>query len=261
MHRIQFKLGFILLILAGFILVKPSSAFSQTEIPRHVKNKLKRDAARLSIRMDAGSDDPSMMDIGISVRQSEMIYGILKSIYLSDSPEAKRVNDCRIGVAANIPIERFELVYDKDTDWAASLNDGIFEVESGEVADLIDDYDLVITENYNWDGEHGVIILESPKLYNIAALAQKFLGLPGVHEVNYGDDKKAKDEDIIFSRVEGGWEITFEKQWDQIIKTPKAHTWVFRFMEGDSTVNFIQETGDDLPDWMGCQLITSLGTD
>ncbi len=229
-------------------------------IPKNMERKLRKDAARIAIRMESQGDELVMQSVEIPKKKSSLIYDILATIYLSDISEARRVFDCNVRASSDIAIDKFWIVYRKDADWAELLGEGVSEAE-GEVGDLMEDYELFITKKRNWDSEHDIITIESAQLYNIAALSNKFMGIEGVEEVKVNNSTNAldtKSDDIQLNRSENKWMMKFIRNWSEIGGTTKSHTWSFAIEQELSSVEFKGEEGDDFPDWMRCQVYSSI---
>ncbi len=224
----------------------------QKDIPKHIERKLKRDATRLAIRLEAQGEDLSLQKIEISQKKTKEIYNLLVSIYQSDLPEAATVFNCNIRAATSIAIDKFWVVYDKNADWANALLDDVYEVE-GKVSDLIDEYDLFITDKKTWDDSHDMLTIESTTLYNIEALAQKFQGIDGIHKIITNNLDMAPDSDIDLSFKNGNWHISFIRKWSSL-QDKKSHSWNF-LIDQEGKVNLVDEKGDELPMWMQCELL------
>ncbi|MGK0388987.1 MAG: hypothetical protein ACI94Y_001721 [Maribacter sp.] len=222
-------------------------------IPKHVSRKLKRDAARIAIRMEARGEDLSLQKVEISSTKANAIYGLLTNIYEMGNIKSVRVFDCNIRAATNIAIDKFWIIYDKDASWAKSLNNGVYEAD-GKVGELFEDYDLFITEKKNWNERENIITIESAKLYNMMALAEKFKEKAGIVDVITQNSEMKPDSDIEVSFTEGYWNVSFVKKWSSL-KNAKSHTWLFRIKKSTQKVEFVEEFGNDVPDWMSCQLL------
>ncbi len=214
--------------------------------------KLKRDAARVAIRLEAQGDDLALQSIEIPQKKARLVYDLLVNIYESGLNEANTVYDCNIRAATDIAIDKFWIIYDRDAAWAASLNDGVYEAD-GAIGDLMDDYDLFITKKKTWNEDQDIITVESAILYNMNALVQKFEGKSGVVDiVTYNSDMKP-DSDIDIEYRNEHWNISFTKKWSSLRDT-KSHSWNFNVSESSMKASFDGETGDQMPDWMRCQL-------
>lgn len=222
-------------------------------IPKNTSRKLKRDAARIAIRMEARGEDLSLQKVEIPSKKASAIYGLLTNIFEYGNAESTRVFDCNIRAATDIAIDKLWIIYDKDASWAKSLNNGVYEAD-GKVGELLEDYDLFITKKKNWNERQNIITIEAARLYNMMALAEKFKGLEGIVDVVTRNAEIKPDSDIEVSFTEGYWNISFVKKWSSL-RNVKSHTWMFRIKESTQKVEFVEEFGDDIPDWMSCQLL------
>lgn len=227
------------------------------EIPKHVSRKLKRDAARLAIRMESRGEDLSLQRIEIPQNKANLIYNILASIYISGEEEATTVFDCNIRAATDIAIDKFWIIYEKDASWASALNDGVYEAD-GDVGDMMGEYELFITEKKAWNESQNIITIESAKLYNILALSQKFQGEDGIVDIVTHNSDMKPDSDIEITFRDELWNVSFIKKWSSL-KDTKSHSWLFKIKESVTDAEFEKESGDDMPDWMRCQLISAGG--
>ncbi len=225
-----------------------SSDKGKQTVPKYIERKLKRDAARLAIRMIAQGEDLSLIQVEVPKKEAKEIYDVLVSIYNSKLDKAEEIFNIDMRVATNIPIDKFWLIYEKDADWASELKNGETEV-SGDIEDLIDEYDLFISDPKNWDEEHGVITINSVSLYNMTALAQKFTSISGVSQIHTHDPDIAPDFDIDIKKTGNVWEVSFTETWSSI-NGPKSHTWKFNVTsDASNKVEFLEEFGDDPPLW------------
>jgi hypothetical protein len=246
-----------ILLLGLFILAFMSMSLTTDNylIPKHVSRKLKRDAARIAIRMEARGEDLSLQKVEISSEKANTIYGLLTNIFEIGNTESVRVFDCNIRAATNIAIDKFWIIYDKEASWATSLKNGVYEAD-GKVGELLEDYDLFITGKKNWNEKENIITIESAKLYNMMALAEKFKGKIGIVDVVTRNSEMKPDSDIEVSFTEGYWNVSFIKKWSSL-RNAKSHSWLFRIKESTQKVEFVEEFGDDVPDWMSCQLLAA----
>lgn len=225
----------------------------ESEIPKHISRKLKRDAARLAIRMESQGEELSLQSIEIPQKKANTIYNLLAGIYDSGIGEASTVFDCNIRAATDIAIDKFWIIYEKDASWANSLSEGIYEAD-GDIGDLMDDYELFITEKKVWNESQNIITIESAKLYNMIALVQKFQGEEGIIDVVTNNSDMKPDSDIRVSFREESWNISFIKKWSSMGDT-KSHSWTFKLNESGGDIKFVEAKGDEMPDWMRCQMI------
>lgn len=221
-------------------------------IPKHIARKLKRDAARLAIRMEADSPTSPYSEIEIPQDKAKTIFNLLEGIYDSGYSEATMVFDCNIRAATDIAIDRFWIIYEKDIDWAASFNYGEYEAE-GAMGDLLDEYELLVTEKKSWNESQDIITIESTQLYNMLALVKEFEGLDGVLDIVTHNSDMKPDSDIELTYNDKIWTVSFIKKWSSL-KDTKTHTWSFEVHGSTLKTEFKGETGDIIPEWMRCEL-------
>lgn len=230
-------------------------SFGQQSVPNHIRRKLKRDAARLAIRMDAQGSDLSLQRIAIPTREANFIYDLLIDVYNSDLDESNKVFDCNIRAATDVSIDKFWIIYDKNVAWASDIEDGIFDA-SGEMGDLLDEYDLFITNKNIWKEGQNILTIEAAKLYNIEALVQKFQHIEGLLDIVTHNTDSKPDSDIKISKIANEWRVSFEKKWTSI-QGQRSHVWTFKINDQSKKVKFVTETGDDIPEWMQCQILVA----
>lgn len=237
----------------AFVFMSMNIEYSDLSIPKHIARKLKIDAARLSIRMEWEGVKVSEQNVEISSKKANLIYNVLVAVYESGSSEAQRVMDCNIRASSDIAIDRFWIVYEKNVSWAPeSHNDENYEA-SGNIGDLLDEYDLVITKKKRWNDLHEIITIESRQLYNIKALIEKFKGEEGVQDVFPKNSDLKADSDIEISLKDGEWYVSYIKKWSSL-KDSRSHKWEFEVNQSNYKSKFLGESGDIIPDWMSCEL-------
>lgn len=214
--------------------------------------QLKRDAARLVLRMEANNEDFRYLPIQIQEANISSIFKVLKAVKTSNISAAKSINNCKIHALPQPSIDQFILVYQKDIDWAAPLKEGINETESDAINDLLDEYDLFISNHINWNAQLDAITIQSHKPYNMAALAQAFDQIEGVEQVDYGA-KQSDGNDIQINQSGKDWLVTYFLRWGSCMNgCNNVHSWTFRVSpKGKTTLE--EEKGDEIPTWMRCE--------
>ncbi len=225
----------------------PNIGLEDQNTPKHIVRKLKRDAARLAIRLNAQGDDPALLQIQVPEKKAQEIFEILLSIYNSKLKEADTVFNANLRVATDIPIDKFWIIYNRNAEWASDLAEGVSEV-TGEMDDLLEEYDLFITDKKSWDEQNDMITIESAKLYNMSALAQKFGHLDGVDKIHTHDPDVSPDFDIDLNNKNGVWTVSFTRYWSSLQNT-KSYKWTFK-VTSEKAVEFVSSSGDEIPDWM-----------
>ena len=224
--------------------------FGNTDIPKSLERKFKRDAARLALRINAEREELRYQNITIPRDLMDNFYGILSNIYLRDET-AKSIAKCNVHTFPNPSIDHFVVIFDKNVSWAEPLRQGISETSSEDINDLLDEYDLIIEKHVNWNDTQDAITIRSKEPLNMAALANEFYNVEGVAEIDLGIPKVGGN-DIEVQRVSGGWEINYVLKFGSYISGGgKKHIWKYRAGD-DGSVQFIAEEGDAVPSWMKC---------
>lgn len=237
-------------VLVGHTINDATAAVS--EIPKRLERKFKRDAARLVLRMESQKEDLRYLNIDIPKSSIDNVYKILTEIYLSDET-AKSIADCNVHTFPNPSIDHFVLIFERDTEWAEPLQSGITETDSDEINDLLNTYDLVIEKHVQWNDTQDAITIRSAEPLNMAALANEFYNVDGVIEIDFGQPK-VTGNDIQLRPVPDGWEVQYILKFGSYINgNGKSHSWMYRF-DKSGQVKFVSETGDDVPEWMRCEI-------
>ncbi len=220
------------------------------EIPKRLERKLRRDAARLALRLEAEKEDLRYLGISIPQQNVQMIFSILSKIYLEDET-AKSIAKCNIHTFPNPSIDQFVIIYERDIDWAEPLLDGINETDSDEFNDLLDEYELIIDKHVPWNDTQDAITIRSKEPMNMAALSNEFYNIEGVEEIDLGIPKVVGN-DIVLSRIATGWEIQYLLKFGAFGSGGgKEHIWTYEASD-DGTIKFIDEVGEPIPTWMRC---------
>jgi len=235
---------------ADFVNNTGNSANVSNEIPKTLSRKFRRDAARLALRLEAKKEDLRYQNVIIPPDNSENIYDMLANIYLLDET-AKSIERCNIHTFPNPSIDHLVVVFERDIDWAAPLQEGISETESDEINDLLNDYDLIIEKHVMWNDDADAITIRSKEPLNMAAIANEFYNIEGVIDIDFGTPKIGGN-DINLLRIDGGWEIQYVLRFGSYINGKgKVHIWKYHALD-NGDIKFISEGGDPVPEWMRC---------
>lgn len=225
----------------------------QTEIPKRLERKFRRDAARLALRINAEREDLRYQGIPIPRQNIDNFYNILSGIYLGNET-AKSIAKCNVHTFPDPSIDHFVVIFEKSVDWAEPLRQGISETSSDDINDLLDEYDLIIEKHVQWNDTQDAITIRSKEPLNMAALANEFYNVDGISEIDLGIPK-AGGNDIQLRRVQDGWEVEYILRFGSYISGEgKAHTWNYKALD-DGTIRFISESGDEIPSWMRCNFV------
>lgn len=222
-----------------------------------LKERYKKDAARLALKVIAKDKPLTEVNVTIPDDISSSIYQSLLAIHLSDLKKAKEVtNHHRIHTAYIPSIDRLVIIYDRNADWAKSLRAGDNKTTNPKIEAFCTKYSLKISTHFNWDESLNGFNLVADKPINMAALVKDFQAIPEIKLVDLGmpsGDEKTKStkndaNDISIQEINGKWIIDFEVKFG--LKSEKKHIWSFRVDPKTKKVEFLEEKGEALPDWM-----------
>ena len=248
---------FLVLALALFVPMgstvqaQPSERTVLNDIPTRIDRKLRRDAARLTLRLQQSTEDLRYQSVVIPGSTVDHLYQVLATVY-SQNELARSVAECNVHTFPNPSIDHFVLIYDKDVAWASLLRDGISETTNRELNDLLDEYDLVIEKHVQWDDTQDALTIRSRRPMNISALAMQFEEIEGVNKTDLGIPR-LRGNDILVERSSGGWTITYLLRFGAPIGgSGKEHRWIFECSDSFQST-FVREEGDDIPSHLRCQ--------
>jgi hypothetical protein len=218
---------------------------NKSGLPTSLDRQLRRDAARLALRLEGEKEDVRFLPVVISRDNINGIYKAIYNIYTTDEA-GKSIARCNIHTFPNPSIDHLVVIYRRDAPWAAPLRQGITETTNKDLNQLLDQYDLAIERSMQWNDTQDAMTLRSKEPLNMAALADRFRDIGGVMQTDLSSPKLGGN-DIKARRVQGGWEIDFVLS----ISGNKQHTWKFKATDSGQTT-LLKETGEPLPDWMKC---------
>jgi hypothetical protein len=214
-------------------------------LPSSLDRQLRRDAARLALRLEAEKEDVRFLPVTISRDNINSIFRAISNVYTTDET-GKSIARCNIHTFPNPSIDHLVVIYRRDAPWAAPLRQGITETTNKELNQILDQYDLAIERSMQWNDTQDAMTLRSKEPLNMAALADRFREIPGVMQTDLSSPKLGGN-DIKARRVQGSWEIDFILS----IGGNKQHIWKFRVLDNGQT-SLLKEMGEPLPDWMRC---------
>ncbi|MEM9918491.1 MAG: hypothetical protein AAF990_10370 [Bacteroidota bacterium] len=222
----------------------------QSEIPKRLTRKFRRDAARLALRIEAKNEDLRYQNIVIPQNTIEKFFEILTSIYVN-SETGKSIAKCNIHTYPNPSIDHLTIIFQRNVAWARPLQEGISETTSESINRLLDEYDLIIEKHVQWNDTQDAITIRSKEPLNMAALANEFYNVEGVETIDLGIPEIGGN-DINILRINGGWQVEYILRFGSYISGKgKMHFWKYNFMD-DGNVKFQSEGGDPVPDYMRC---------
>ena len=224
----------------------------QGNIPANVARKIRRDAARLALRIEGEKEDLRYQSVGIPKDRLNGIYNILSNIYNLDEV-GKSIEKCNIHTFPNPSIDHIVVIFNKTADWAEPLRNGTNETNSKEINKLLSSYDLVIEKYVQWNDKSDAITVRSKEPLNMAALANEFNNITDVTEVDLGLPKVG-GSDIRMKRIDNAWELEYVLTFGGYagMTSGKQHSWKYKAMD-TGQVNFVSEGGDPIPAWIKCE--------
>ncbi len=220
-----------------------------TQLSRNLERKLKRDAARMALRLNEG-EDLRFQSIRISSGDMESIYKALVGMHNADE-NVRSIFRCNVHTRANPSIDHMLIIFDRNIEWAAPLRAGRHETTSITLNDLLYDHDLIIEKHVQWNDTHDAISIRSKNPLNMAALANEFNNIEGVQSVDLGLSKEVGNN-ITATRVGSGWRFVFTLSFGSLQeKGEKTHNWQYEYTDGGKMTK-VRESGDPVPEWLRC---------
>ena len=230
-----------------------SSAQSEVRVSRNLDRKLKRDAARLALRLNGG-EDLRFRSIHIPQREMDAIYDALLAAYKADEG-VRSVLRCNVHTRPDPSIDHMLIIFDRDVEWAAPLREGRHETTSITFNDLLYEHDLIIEKHLQWDDTRDAVSIRSKRPLNMASLSNEFHNLEGVQEIDLGISKQVGN-DIVATRTASAWRFQFRLSFGSLAeKGEKVHTWLYEVTDAGAVAK-VSEAGDPVPDWMRCSAAT-----
>jgi hypothetical protein len=237
----------------GVIVIKKYD--NQQNIPQPIIRKLRRDAARLALRIESEREDLKFMNVQIPQDRLNGIYNLLAAVYMSET--GKSIEKCNVHTFPNPSIDHLVLIFDKNISWATPLRNGVTETDNKAINKLLNSYDLVIDKYVNWNDNQDAVTIRSKDALNMAALANEFENVDGISEIDLGLPK-VNGNDIRMKRIGNGWELDYVLRFGAYANTGgKEHVWKYR-ADDKGVVTFVSEGGEPIPTWMKCDNETQL---
>ena len=220
------------------------------QLSAYKKSKYLKDATRLALRLQSANGDYSRLRAEAPKEMVTSIYDALVAVHNSDHEKARLVTATHKLHTFPIPnVDQFFIVYKRTAEWAMPLRLGDNTTDSDLINNLLDRYGLIIDKNVEWDEEHNSFNVRAKKSLNLAPVAQAFSNIDGIVLVDLlmpeGDGN-----DIELKKLANGWELSYLVKFDSCISgCKKKHVWKFR-VDNSNKVTFVEEIGDELPDWM-----------
>ena len=215
------------------------------------KSKYRKDATRLALRLISKNKEYQNLEAKVPDQLVTSIYNALIAVHSSTIEKAIEVTQLHKLHTFPVPsVDNFLVVYRRDADWAKPLRLGDLSTTNPTINTLCEQYSLKISSNVEWDDEHNSISVRADESLNIAPIANDFKSVEGISEVDMlvpnGDGN-----DIEIFEKDNKWEIHYIIKFDNCFSGCKQrHSWVFEVDKANSGVNFVQEAGNELPEWM-----------
>ncbi len=249
--RSHLRISLLALLAFGVCLsvASPLQAQQEVRLSRNLDRKLRRDAARLALRLSDG-EDLRYQRIEIPKPDMEAIYTALLGLYNADEG-IRSIFRCNVHTRPDPSIDHMLIIFDREVEWAAPLQEGRHETTSLTFNDLLYEHDLIIEKHVQWDDTHDAIAIRSNRPLNMASLANEFYNLEGVREIDLGLSKDFGNN-ISATRLASAWRIEFALSFGAMGQgSDKVHTWSYEINDvGD--VRKIAEGGEPVPEWMRC---------
>ena len=224
-------------------------AQADAAISRNLDRKLRRDAARLALRLNEGEDLRYQM-VRIPAGEMDGIYKALVSMHNADET-IRSIFRCNVHTRPNPSIDHMLVIFDREIDWAAPLRQGRNETSSVMLNDLLYEHDLIIEKHVQWNDRQDAIAIRSKQPLNMAALANDFYNIDGVQSIDLGLSKEM-GSDIRATRISRGWRFEFVLSFGSLAEDgEKTHHWVYEYTD-QGKITKIREGGDPVPTWMRC---------
>lgn len=227
-----------------------SDDVNQAKLSKYKQKKYRKDATRLALRLVSKNNDFKSINANAPEQMVESIYSSLVAVHQSEHTMAKKVTQKHKLHTFPIPsVDRFFVVYKREAVWAKPLRLGDTTTDSEEINSLLEKYGLVIDKHVDWDEDHNSFNVRANKSLNLAPVAGDFSKIDGIVLVDLlmpsGDGN-----DIEIQKIDNGWEFNYMIKFDSCITgCQKKHVWTFKVLNNEN-VEFVGESGDDLPEWM-----------
>jgi hypothetical protein len=218
------------------------------------KKMYEKDAARLALRNVVKGENYKSLSPNVPEEMKSELYSALVAVHKSPFGESIEVTKKhRLHTYPNPAVDKFQVNYKNTSKWATPLRLGDNITNSKIINELSNKYDMTIDSHQTWDNESNIFIVKAKTAINLAPIAEQFLKEVGVESVNMlipGSD----GNDIEAVKTVKGWRLDYKVKFDSCFTgCKKSHIWSFEVanIKNDSAnVNFIGESGDELPDWM-----------
>jgi hypothetical protein len=223
----------------------------EPDIPADVIRKFKRDAARLSLRLQMQDENLRYLPIQIASSSTEKIFKGLCQIY-TQTDQGKRLERCNIHTFPDPSIDHMVVIYNKYADWASPLQKGLMQTNSNKFNDLVAKHKLVLEKHVLWTDKQNAITLRAKEPLNMSALANEFSQIEGVQDIDLGIPK-ALGNDIQVRLNKDALDFEYILRFGSWTNGKgESHIWYFQMSDGGK-IKSNGDTGAQLPTWLKCQ--------
>ncbi len=228
--------------------------FDMDNLSDYQKKMYERDATRLALRYVSKGSDFSNLSPRVPMEVKNEILSSLLAVHKSPFNEALEVTrKHKLHTFPNPAVDKFQVNYKNTSTWATPLKLGDNITNSETINKICDDFGLIIESHKIWDDEKNLFIVKAKQTLNMAAIAEQFKSHEGVELVNMLIPD-TDGNDILATRTSKGWRLDYMIKFDSCFTgCKKKHVWSFEIANissGSANVNFLGESGDELPDWM-----------
>ncbi len=250
----------LVIVLTSFTNIKDgisTNAFvslDDSNLSDYQKKMYEKDATRLALRYISKGTDYADLGPTVPTEVLNELYSSLLAVHQSPFNEALDVTkNHRLHTFPVPAVDKFQVNYINTSKWATPLRLGDKSTDSDLINKLCNQYDLKIESHERWDDEKNLFIVKANKSLNIAAIAEEFKSEEGIDLINLLIPD-TEGNDIEATRTKKGWRLDYIVKFDSCFTgCKKKHIWTFEIANissGNANVNFIGESGDDLPTWM-----------
>lgn len=225
-----------------------------SSLSNYQKKMYEKDATRLALRYISKGGGYEEMGPSVPTEVMNELYSSLIAVHKSPFSESIEVTKKhRLHTFPKPAVDKFQVNYTNTAKWAAPLRLGDNITNSKIINTLCSDYGLVIESHQTWDDKSNIFIVKAKKAINLAPVANDFMEEDGVAFVKLLiPDSDGNDIEAV--RTSKGWRLDYIVKFDSCFTgCKKKHIWSFEvanISNGSANVNFIGESGDELPDWM-----------
>lgn len=225
-----------------------------SDISEFQRKLYQKDATRLALRYISKGARYESLGADVPKEVMDELYSSLVAVHKSPFRESIEVTkNHRLHTFPNPAVDKFQVNYKNTAKWATPLRLGDKITSSEIINTLCEKFNLVIDSHQTWDDESNLFIVKAKSAINIAPIAKEFMKETDVDFIKLLiPDSDGNDIEAV--RTSKGWRLDYIVKFDSCFTgCKKKHVWSFEIANikaGSANVNFIGETGDELPEWM-----------